>query len=114
MPEIIIIPAETPTEDPAELYARQILQTMTSGAESLLSAHQKAYRLLWESPDATPDSILEKLGKRAAEVFVRGGDTVRFLLGADTGRPVATMQPNEYQPPVPYTIHADGTVTIDQ
>lgn len=113
MPEIIITPVETPTEDPAELYARQILQTMTMGAESLLSAHQKAYKLLWDSPDATPAMILEKLGARAAEAFVRGGDAVRFLLGADTGRPIAAMQPNEYEPPVAYTMHPDGTVTIN-
>jgi hypothetical protein len=91
-----------------------ILQAMSGGAEALLYSHQAAYRMMWKASDATPSQILEALGPRAAEVFVRGGDAVRFLLGVDTGRPIATMQPNEYEPPVPYTMHPDGTVTLDQ
>lgn len=113
MPEIIIPPAEIPVEDPAAVYARQIIQTMTQGAEALLAAHQRAYHMLWKSADATPARILEEMGKRAAEAFVRGGDTVGFLLGQHTGRPIAQMQASDYQPPVPYTIHEDGTVTLD-
>jgi hypothetical protein len=57
---------------------------------------------------------LAKIGPRALELFQRGGDAVAFVLGAHSGRPIASMSPEEYTPPVPYTIHEDGTITINQ
>lgn len=113
MPEVIITPPDTPVEEPAARAAREILQRMASAAADLLGSHQEMYRRLWHSTDATPAEILAEIGTRGEEVFLRGGDVVGFLLGVGTGRPVATMSPAEYTPPGAYTIHSDGTVTLN-
>lgn len=113
MPEVIITPPAVQAEAPAKRAAREILQRMSSAAADLLASHQEMYRRLWYSTDATPAEILAEIGTRGGEVFLRGGDVVGFLLGAGTGRPVASMETNEYTPPVAYTIHSDGTVTLD-
>lgn len=113
MPDLLIQPPTVQEEAPAERAARQILQRMTAAAADLLASHQEMYRRLWHSEDATPEEILQHIGTRGGELFIRGGDTVEFLLGVNTGRPIASMAPSEYAPPVPYTINSDGTVTLN-
>jgi len=113
MPDILLPPVQSPTESPDDRAAREILQRMTTTAEMILQSHQWIFDRLWNSSDASPDAILAKIGTRGEELFERGGDTVRFLLGADTGRPIAVMQPSEYTPPIPYTVNPDGSVTLD-
>lgn len=113
MPDILLPQIQVPTEAPDDRAAREILQRMTTTAEMILQSHQWIFQRLWDSSDATPDEILLKIGTRGQELFERGGDIVRFLLGADTGRPVASMQPDEYVPPLPYTVNQDGSITLN-
>lgn len=112
-PTILITPPPPVSETPAKRIARQILQRKADCAAYIVSSHQEIFGWLWFSDDATPSEILTELNTQAREVFVRGGDVVAFITGAHTGRPIAQMEPNEYQPPVPITIHTNGTVTVD-
>ena len=113
MPDMLLPTVETPTEPADERAAREILQRMTQAGVDFVNAQQWCFDRLWKSPDATPQQILAKLGPRAVEVFQRGGDAITFILGVHNGRPIATMTPDEYTPPLAYTVHQNGTITIN-
>jgi hypothetical protein len=113
MPEILLPTVDAPTEAADERAAREILQRMTQAGVEFINAQQWCFDRLWKSPDATPQQILAKIGPRALEVFQRGGDAITFILGVHSGRPIASMTPDEYTPPLPYTVHQNGTITIN-
>lgn len=108
-----LIPAPDEAVTPAQVAAKQILTRMHAVAAECLSGHQECFNALWNNHTASPAEILNALGSHAASVFSRGADLVRFLLGADTGHPVASLEQSEYIPPVAYTPHPDGTVTLN-
>ena len=112
MPDMLLPTVEVPTEPADERAAREILQRMTQAGIDFVNAQQWCFERLWKSPDATPQQILAKIGPRALELFQRGGDAITFILGVHSGRPIATMEPEEYTPTQPYTIHGDGTITL--
>lgn len=114
MPEILLPTVDAPTEAPDERAAREILQRMTQAGVDFVDSHQWCFERLWHSSDATPQQILAKIGPRALELFQRGGDGVQFILGVHNGRPIASMEPEEYTPPLPYTAHQDGSITINE
>jgi hypothetical protein len=113
MPEILLPPVEVPVEEPDDRAAREIRQRLKQAGVDFVESHQWCFERLWNSPDVTPQQILAKLGPAALDIFQRGGDAVAFILGATTGRPIASMEPEEYTPPVPYTANPDGTITIN-
>jgi hypothetical protein len=113
MPKIVLPTVDSPVEAADDRAAREILQRMTQAGVDFVSSQQWCFDRLWKSPDATPQEILAKIGPRAIELFQRGGDAVAFVLGVHTGRPIASMEPSEYTPPVPYTVHPDGTITLN-
>jgi hypothetical protein len=113
MPEMLLPTVDTPTEPADKRAAREILQRMTSAAYDFVSAHQWIFQRLWHSDDATPEQILAIIGPRGLELFERGGDGVAFILGAHGGRPIAAIAPEDYTPPRAYTVHADGTITLN-
>ena len=113
MPAILLPTVDSPVEASDDRAAREILQRMTQAGIDFVTSQQWCFDRLWKSPDATPQEILAKIGPRALELFQRGGDAVAFVLGATTGRPIASMEPSEYTPPVPYTINPDGTITLN-
>ena len=112
MPDMLLPTVEAPSEPADERAAREILQRMTQAGEDFVNAQQWCFERLWKSPDATPQQILAKIGPRALEVFQRGGDAITFILGVHSGRPIASMEPDEYTPPSAYTVHGDGTITL--
>ena len=112
MPDMLLQTVEAPTEPTDERAAREILQRMTQAGVDFVNAQQWCFERLWKSSDATPQQILAKIGPRALEVFQRGGDAITFILGVHNGRPIATMEPEEYTPPSSYTVHGDGTITL--
>jgi len=112
MPAILLPTVDSPVEASDDRAAREILQRMTQAGIDFVTAQQWCFERLWRSPDATPQQILAKIGPRALEVFQRGGDAITFILGVHSGRPIATMTPDEYTPPLSYTVHGDGTITL--
>lgn len=112
MPLNLIAPSGEITT-PAQVAAKQILDRMHAVAQECLSGHQECFNALWHNHTASPGAILEALGTQGGTVFSRGSDLVRFLLGADTGHPVASLTEAEYLPPLAYTPHPDGTVTLN-
>ena len=104
---------DAPTEPADERAAREILQRMTQAGVDFVNSQQWCFDRLWKSPDATPQEILAKIGPRAIELFLRGRDAVDFITGVHSERPIASMNPEEYTPRLPYTPHPDGTITIN-
>lgn len=112
-PTLLIQPPPPLAETPAKRIARQILQRKADCAAYIVSSHQEIFAWLYSSEGVPPADILAELGTNAREIFVRGADIVGFIIGQHTGRPIAQMEPHEYTPPIPITIHDDGTVTIN-
>lgn len=113
MPDILLPPVDAPIEEADDRAAREILQRMTQAGIDFVNSHQWCFQRLWYSQDATPEQILAKIGTRALELFQRGGDGVEFILGVHNGRPIASMTTDEYTPPRAYTVHGDGTITLN-
>lgn len=87
--------------------ALQVLNNVEMANSIMREAHFSAMAALWNNPDATPQEILAELGPKAAEVFQLSAALVQFLMTIDP-----TFVPQV--PPLPFTIHEDGTVTIDE
>lgn len=100
-------PIFTPQSDAAADVASTLDRLRSSGLQSLKESTVASFRAFWFNPDVTPAQILEKLGTIAARAFEDHAATVAFLLGRGV-----EMDPSEYTPPVQYTTHEDGTITI--
>ncbi len=92
--------------------AFEILESIRASARAMLDVHQAAFKKLWFNPKATRAQIFAALGENGLHVLTRGGDMIGFLLGEHTGRPIASMQPEEYTPPQAYSVAPDGVVSI--
>jgi len=63
-----------------------------------------AFHLLWDNPAET----LAVMGTNAVAAFEQHARTVQYLLASGV-----EMKPSDYTPPVAYTAHEDGTITLD-
>lgn len=80
-------------------------------AIELVTGHRWIFERLWKPEDTTTAEILAALGPRGEELFERGSDLIKFVLGAYNGRPIATMEPSEYAPPYPLSV-VGGVVSL--
>jgi hypothetical protein len=62
---------------------------------------------IWNNPDATPAEMLAGMGTRAVGGFTAHYYTVLALRAA--GKDTSAYD----TPPLPYTAHEDGTITLD-
>ena len=114
MPVTLITPLTARLFSPAKQHAQSIQNNIAKVAKFCVDMHQQIYKELWQSSNATPQEILDEIGTAGESVFLRGGDLVQFLLGANSGRPICQMDSSEYQPPVQYTVNPDKSITLDQ
>lgn len=91
----------------AEARLMQIDQLKATALESLKASTVESFKLLWGKPDQTAE-MLERMGDNAAAGFETHARTVAYLLASGV-----QMAPSEYVPQGAYTIHKDGTVTLD-
>lgn len=97
-------------------------QTLTPAQESLLTMQQlhaeglaelankakRAFDLLWRNDRATPAEMAAVLGTNAGACFEAHAATVQFILSRDQ----SLLAPEDYTPPLDYTLHQDGSLTI--
>lgn len=76
--------------------------------ESFANAARVAFRTFWHNPNATPQEMAAGLGTNAAAAFQMHAETVAFILQ----RNPALLAPEDYTPPLPYTLLADGSLQI--
>lgn len=114
MPLTLINPLTARIISPAKQHAISIQNNIARVAKFNIDMHQSIFKELWHSRDATPQEILDEIGTNGESIFLRGYDLVQFLLGVHSGRPICIMQPNEFMPPVEYTVNPDKSVTLNQ
>lgn len=93
--------------DAAEQVLIQSEDEATRALETLRLATINAFQRFWNGPVPTAD-LLAKLGTRAAASFQAHAAAVQFLLSQGV-----ELAPPDYTPPVAYTAHQDGTITLD-
>ena len=85
-------------------------------AEDLIRKWETAFDFMWTERDGvTPAMRLADLGPLASELFDENAALVEYLISRLTGKDDATVARIMAKVATipPYTIHEDGTVTLD-
>ena len=102
----------------AEMAANSILEVIDNELAHRAAVHRVCFETLWKNQreGATPEAILEKLGTNAALVFQFSALNVDHLGdAAQIFGKVRTdlLKDEDCIPPKEFTVHEDGTVTIN-
>lgn len=85
-------------------------------AEQIVQQWERSFDLLWEEKDGVTSAMqLAEIGTYAAELFQTNSDLVTFLVTTLSGKDddlVGRIMAKVATIPA-YTIHEDGTVTLD-
>lgn len=99
------------TAQDAPNTTRAYLLNMQTNAERVLNDMRSAccdnFQKFWFGSEPVEKQLLE-LGTAAANWFAQHARTVEYLLTSGV-----EMDPAEYTPPRAFTIHQDGTITLD-
>lgn len=111
---------DTPKPEPtsAELAAQSVVDAVNAEITRRVNIHKVCWETIWknERPGATPAAVLAALGNKAALVFAFAGENLdhiercALLVGKTRSDFIADA---DCIPPVAYTAHADGTITLD-
>ena len=102
----LITPA---VENKAKAIATQVDQSRSFVLNQLIRTTKETFKRVWKNSEATPQEILNEFGTNAAIIFHDHAAAVQFVLTVD---PTA-LSPEDYTPPLKYTINTDGSVTIN-
>lgn len=97
-----VLSQPTPTQDKAN-FIKALPLTLFN---SLLAQWQNGVQLIWNDPN--PQSVLDAIGTDAATIFDLSSKTADFLESVMPGSTTATVALVK-----PFTINADGTLTIN-
>lgn len=104
LPSII----ETP---PAEAEAIKVLQDMEASLTTAFAMYQNAvlaaFSKFWHG-EVPPAELLALMGTHAGPWFNRHASAVTHFLSIGSD-----LAPEQYTPPVAYTTHEDGSITLD-
>jgi hypothetical protein len=113
----MLIPPPAPDDPPARAAVRRIFSETAEELQRRIAMHQRIFPLVWSSNDYTPAEFFEEAGTQAVKFMQIAGENVEHIaaLAAIDGKTLNDfLDPSEYTPPVPYTPHPDGTITINQ
>ncbi len=105
----------TENRDIPNEIALNLLNTMNAEAERRVGVHKDAFNAFWNSNEATPQEIADKMGTNAGKFFALASQNVTHISACAqiAGKSLSDyLQPVDYLPPHPVTVHQDGTVTI--
>lgn len=97
-----------PQIDAAFEVATTLNQTTKDGLNSFVASIKEGFRLFWHHPTVTPQELAAKFGTNCAALFDRHAAAVGYLLSLGV-----ELDPADYTPPVAFTRHEDGSVTIE-
>ena len=112
---LIEIPSKTP-KPYSQLVAETLMQRLNNELASRARAHVQAYSEFWDSPDATPDAILEAMGNRAALWLACAVESVSHIgrLATLVGKSVTDFIPAEqFTPRRAFVVGTGGRVTLE-
>lgn len=111
---------DTPKPEPtsAELAAQSIVDAVNAEIMHRIAVHRVCFDTIWknERPGATPAAVLAKLGTKAALIFGFASENLAHIdrCAQMVGKTRADFIADaDCTPPVAFTVHADGTVTLD-
>ena len=114
----IIEPPPPPEETPAERAVRESFSETAEEKERRIAFHQRTFQRVWgENNGYTPAQFFAAAGPQGVRFMQIGGASKDHLaaLAAIEGKTLDDyLSPEEYDPPLPYTAHPDGTITIDE
>jgi hypothetical protein len=114
-----LVPTTQQQPTAAELAAQSITDALNSEITHRVAVHKVCFDTLWRNQreGATPAAILAALGTNAKLVFQIASENLAHIsnCAALIGKARADFISDEdCTPPVAFTIHADGTVTLNQ
>jgi hypothetical protein len=92
---------------PAELLLIAHSERMDQTINAVHMATVESFREFWRG-DVPPAELLARLGTNAAKAFAAHNSAITFLLANGI-----VLDPDDYTPPLAYTIHIDGTITLN-
>ncbi len=101
-----------------KLAADSIVDTINSEIKHRVAVHTICFNTLWRNtrPGATPAAILAQLGTHAKLVFQFANENLTHIgnCAAMVGKTRADFIPDaDCIPPLAFTIHEDGTATLN-
>lgn len=114
--QLIDTPKPMPTS--AELAAQSVIDAVNSEITRRVNIHTVCWNTIWknEREGATPAAVLAALGSKAVLVFSFASENLDHidrcarLVGKTRADFIADA---DCIPPLPYTPHADGTITLE-
>jgi hypothetical protein len=114
-----LIGTPTPPPDAATLAAQSVVDAINQEITHRVAVHQTCFNTVWrnERPGATPAAVLAAMGNNAKLVFAFANANLDHisqcaqLVGKTLNDFIA---PQDYTPPLAFTINDDGTATINQ
>ncbi len=95
-------------ENPIDSVLKEIRDTSLEGHLWNIRTYKKLMNAFWNTPDVDPQDICDRLGTKAAKMFILGGMLRDLILEEDPD-----ALPDELLYPVRLpTINPDGTVTL--
>ena len=100
---------EPPSYTPAQQALFQIQYLHADALRQLADATKRVFATMWHNPEVSRAEMAAALGTNAASAFATHAATVAYLLGRDA----SLLSPEDYTPPQAYTLHEDGTLTLN-
>jgi hypothetical protein len=110
-------PAEPPAEPPARVAVRKLFLTPHEELTRRAAIHREGFALVWRSGTHSAAEYFAEAGTDGALFMEIAGTNVQHIAMVATmiGKTLHDyLAPEDYTPPVSYTIHEDGTITINQ
>ena len=105
-----------PTEPTARTAVRKLFLTPHEQLVHLSDIHRDGFASVWRSGTHTAAEFFAEAGPQGALFMQIAGTNVAHIaaIAGMIGKTLHDyLQPGDYVPPQPYTIHGDGTITIN-
>ncbi len=102
---ITLLPEPTQPQ-PGESVVKEMQDRSREALECHKNAAIKTFHLLWDDEPSRADK-LAVMGTNAVLAFEQHARTIQYLLASGV-----EIDPEDYTPPVAYTAHDDGTITL--
>jgi hypothetical protein len=111
-----LTPPEEPTEPTARTAVRKLFLTPHEELTRRAAIHREGFALVWRSGTHSAAEYFAEAGTDGALFMEIAGTNVVHIAAVASmiGKTLADyLAPEDYTPPVPYTVHQDGTITIN-
>lgn len=98
---------QLPSPTPAQVLLLDQSASLDNALNTIHMHTVQSFREFWRG-DVPPADLLAELGTNAVRAFQAHAAAVTFLVANGV-----TLAPEDCVPPLPYTAHQDGTITLN-